>query len=107
MLTKKQDKNYNAYVSSFDTMVAVILISLCIILFSYCIFSFIIFNEIINMNVITHPFFSAISNQQTITIFLKTIITYPMSVILLFYNYCIMVSDVKNVSTSIHNINMK
>jgi hypothetical protein len=123
MLTKKQDKYYNSDVSSFDIIASIILISLGIILFSYCIFSFIMFNEIINMNEITYPsfgakdsfgakgFFSTVGNQQTITTFLKSIITYPMSVILLFYNYCIMVNDVKNVSmstsTNIHNINMK
>jgi hypothetical protein len=126
MLTKKQDKNYNADVSSFDIIASIILISLGIILFSYCIFSFIMFNEIINMNVITYPSFGAKSsfgtlgtfgNQQTITTFLKSIITYPMSVILLFYNYCTTVNNVKNVSmststststnTNIHNINMK
>lgn len=108
MLTKKQDKNYNADVSSFDIIASIILISLGIILFSYCIFSFIMFNEIINMNVITYPSFG---NQQTITTFLKSIITYPMSIILLFYNYCTTVNNVKNVSMSTstngHNINMK
>lgn len=124
MLTKKQDKNYNADVSSFDIIASIILISLGIILFSYCIFSFIMFNEIINMNVITYPSFgtkstfgakSTFGNQQTITTFLKSIITYPMSIILLFYNYCTTVNNVKNVSmstststsTNIHNINMK
>jgi hypothetical protein len=114
MLTKKQDKNYNADVSSFDIIASIILISLGIILFSYCIFSFIMFNEIINMNVITYPSFGTFGtfgNQQTITTFLKSIITYPMSIILLFYNYCTTVNNVKNVSMSTstngHNINMK